>query len=455
MKKLLILAILLVLGGGGALYWYSVVTQTAPAFLRFIPTFAPDLPGVPLTPVAVPEDGGEGLGIDLRLVEKELIVPPKFQGGVFEDTRRLTMPASAETNVFVAGRKKLRMMALSPDWWPAGEGILYVTEQRPGNVLALPDRDRDGVADEVVVVVAGLTNPHGIAFYGNALWIATETKLIRYFDFDGDLRPERFEFVVNNLPKGGNHVTRTIAFDEDGMLYVSVGSSCNVCEDDPRRAAILRFNPDGTSEELFAKGTRNAVGITFGKDPWNPAGPHVLWATENGRDWLGDDLPPEEVNVLREGKDYGWPYCYADRFPDRTFNATKLGDTSIEQFCSETLSPIAKIQAHTAPLGLRFLDDDRIPTGIRGDLLVALHGSWNRSEPVGHEVIRISGLFTEGGGTPSPTISTLLDFKAKGARDWARPVDIIVGADGAIYITDDAAGAIYRMSFPEASVAGE
>lgn len=448
-KTLLVAAIILilgVLGGSGWIYWYSVTTQSVPAIVRFIPSFAPDLPRVPLTPTNGENTDPESFGIDMTLVEKDLDIPQQYAIGALETPRSILLPKDAEANVFVSGLKKIRMMAFSPDWWPAGGGILYATEQKPGRILAFPDRDGDGVADEVVIVVAGLINPHGIAFFDNALWIATETRVLRYHDFDGDLIPERFDTVINGLPGGGNHKTRTIAFDQQGRLYVSVGSGCNVCEEDARRGAVLRFNRDGSNEEIFASGTRNAVGITFGKDPWNPE-EEVLWGTENGRDWLGDDLPPDEVNLFREGKNYGWPYCYADRVPDRTFKALTSAGEPISSFCAGTLAPIVKIQAHTAPLGLRFLDDEHIPEPLRGDMLVALHGSWNRSDPVGHEIIRISGLYPDGGGTPQPYISTLLDFKAKGARDWARPVDVVVGPGGTIYITDDAAGAIYRMEF--------
>jgi len=324
-------------------------------------------------------------------------------------------------------------MAVAPDWWPAGGGVLYLTESDPGRVLALPDRNGDGVADEVIQVWGSADYPHGIAFHDGSLWIATTRSVVRLADQDGDFVAERSQMVVNNLPAGGNHVSRTITFDDQGRLLVSVGSSCNVCEDDSRRAAVLRFNPDGTGETLFAAGSRNAVGIL-----WRDG---QLWGTENGRDRLGDDLPPEEVNILREGRHYGWPYCYADGLADYTFRGTTAGGEGIGQFCPRTERPIVKIQGHTAPLGLRFLDDQKIPEPIRGDLLVALHGSWNRTVPVGHEIIRVAGL------PDRPVVSTFVDFLAKGARGFGRPVDVIVGGDGAIYISDDAAGAVYRLKF--------
>jgi glucose/arabinose dehydrogenase len=324
-------------------------------------------------------------------------------------------------------------MAVSPDWWPAGGGVLYLTESEPGRVLALPDRNGDGVADEIIQVWGSADYPHGITFAEGSLWVATNRTVVRLQDQDGDFVAERHQVIVDNLPPGGGHVSRTIAFDAASRFYVSVGSSCNVCEDDPRRAAVLRFNIDGSNETLFAAGSRNAVGITFHDGE--------LWATENGRDRLGDDLPPEEVNILREGRHYGWPYCYADGNADYTFRGTTSGGEAIAQFCPRTGVPAVKIQAHTAPLGLRFLMDERSPAALRGDLLVALHGSWNRTVPVGHEVIRVDGL------PDNPVVSTFVDFLAKGSRGFGRPVDVITGPDGAIYITDDAAGAVYRLAF--------
>ena len=178
-----------------------------------------------------------------------------------------------------------------------------------------------------------------------------------------------------DLPKGGGHWTRTIAFGPDGKLYVSVGSSCNVCEEtDQRRAAILQFNPDGTGGRIFARGIRNAVGIAFHPQTGD------LWATNNGRDWLGDEFPPETILIVKDGAHHGWPYCNGARIPD---------PTSGDPFLPDHGQPALEIQAHSAPLGLTFYAGEAFPQAYRGSVFAALHGSWNRSVPTGYKVIHI------------------------------------------------------------------
>lgn len=453
-KKLLIAGLILfilAMGWIALTYWQAVTSGEVPKIVRYIPSFAPELPEVPLTPQeegnTVGDDDSGNPSLNLTLQEKTLYVPPEYATGLFNQVQRIRVPESAQANVFVAGLGKIRMMALSPEGWAAGENILYATEQRPGRVLAFPDRNDDGIADEVVVAASGLLNPNGIAFHDGALWVATEQRVLRYQDNDGDMVPENVETIVSGLPEGGGHVTRTIAFDDAGYLYVSIGSSCNVCvEGDERRAAVMRFHADGSDGEIFTAGNRNAVGLAAAPDPWDRER-LVIWATENGRDWLGDNLPPEEVNILRRGEHYGWPYCYGNRVPDRTFANAASGGTPIGDFCLDTLGPVAAFQAHSAPLGIDFLNADWLPSGLLNSALVALHGSWNRSEPVGHEIIRLSGLYPENGAAPAPRITTFVDFQAKGSRDFGRPVHAIDGPGGAIFITDDAAGAVYRVSF--------
>ena len=449
-RLFLIVVTVLIVGAGGYLYWFS---QTHNSFLELLNVLQPGPdeapPTQPTTPIEPPvrsEAEGTEAETDLTLVEKTLRVPSQFDGvDPFSQPRVLQVPRAAEISVFAAGFRKERFMAVSPSWWPAGEGILYITDAKADSVYALPDRDGDGVADEVVEVARGMDFPHGIVFHDGALWVVTTTTVRKFFDDDGDLRAERSELVIDNLPPGGNHVSRTIAFDAQGRLYVSIGSSCNVCEDDPRRAAILRFNADGSGEEVFASGLRNGVGIVFDANG-------ELWETENGRDLIGDDVPPEEINIVREGRHYGWPYCYAEGIVDTTFKKRTRLRESIESFCASTQNPAVQFQAHTAPLGLRFLDDERIPEAIRGDLLVALHGSWNRTVPVGYEIIRVSGLPENPELTPF--VTGFLEPNQSGlgrwgmsAKAWGRPVDVIVGADGAIYISDDAANAVYRLAF--------
>ncbi len=312
-------------------------------------------------------------------------------------------------------------MALSPS------GDLYLSLTQAGKVVVLPDRDRNGAADQVITFADGLDLPHGLAFFENYLYLAETGRVIRFPMADN--RPAGPpETVVPNLPRGAGHFTRTIGFGPDGKLYVSIGSSCNVClESDPRRAAIVRYNPDGTGEEIFARGLRNAVSFA-----WRP-GTDELWATDMGRDWLGDDFPPDELDLVIRGMDYGWPYCNGDRVPDPDFGSP--------QRCAATQPPMLGFQAHSAPIGLRFCDGCALPQAYRGDLFVAFHGSWNRSTPTGYKVVVVS---FEGG---RPTgYSDFVSGWLTGSQAWGRPVDAIFGPDGALYVSDDRAGAVYRIA---------
>jgi len=326
-------------------------------------------------------------------------------------------------DVFAAGLGSPRFMAVSPS------GDLFVSVPARGQVVVLPDRDGDGKADRTVVFADGLSRPHGLAFHEGFLYVAETGAVVRFPYRPGDEAGGKPATVVPDLPKGSGHWTRTIAFGPDGKLYVSVGSSCNVCEEtNPRRAAVLQFNADGTAGRVFARGIRNAVGITF-----HPA-TGVLWATNNGRDWLGDDFPPDTVLILKDGAHYGWPHCNGSRVPDP--------DLGRPDFCKTVALPSVEIQAHSAPLGLTFYTGEAFPVEYRGDLFVALHGSWNRSVPTGYKVIRIP--MRDGKpGAPQDFATGWL----QGSRAWGRPVDVITGKDGALYVSDDRAGVIYRIAY--------
>jgi glucose/arabinose dehydrogenase len=350
--------------------------------------------------------------------------------GVFEQVRTINLPPGFYIKVYAAGLPSVRWLGLSPD------GVVYATLRREGRVVTLPDADKDGVADEVKTFADGLPGVHGIAFRDNLVYVATETQIVALEDTDKDGAADRREVLSDDLPSGGGHSTRTIAFGPDGKLYVSAGSSCNVCvEEDPKRAAISRYTADGKFEKVYAKGLRNAVGIVF-----HPI-TGELWATNNGRDNLGDDLPPETIYKIKEDADYGWPYCYGDRVPDREMDPPP-------GYCDRTELPAVKLQAHMAPLGLAFYFGDLFPAEFRGDMFVALHGSWNRTVPVGYKVMRIRFVDNQ----PDTSAGDLLaeDFATGwlvGGQSWGRPVDPMVGPDGSLLLTDDKAGAIYTIYY--------
>ncbi|MGH9813976.1 MAG: PQQ-dependent sugar dehydrogenase, partial [Candidatus Acidiferrales bacterium] len=347
------------------------------------------------------------------------------------------LPTGFKLSVYAEGLGRARFMAFGPAYAkapagkPDGKGwVLYVgTNERSGKVWALPDYDGDGRADENIIFAEGLYAPHSVVWKDGWLYIGEGHQVIRARDTSGDLRSDEKEVVVAGLPRGGNHFTRTVGFGPDGGLYVSVGSSCNACiEEDARRATILRFNPDGSGMEIFARGLRNAVGFT-----WHPA-TKDMWAVVNGRDLLGDDLPPEELNLVRRGDDHGWPYCYGNRVPDPDFGSRER--------CARTQPDTFEMQAHSAPLGLAFYTGSMFPAEYRGDLFIAFHGSWNRSVPTGYKVVRVR--FKDGRPV---SLENFVDVWYKRGRVEHRPVDVAVGPDGALYISDDSGGTIFRVTY--------
>ena len=320
------------------------------------------------------------------------------------------------------------MMAFSPG------GALLVSDKADGKILAFLDPQHAGRAQKSATVLDGLNQPHGIAFYQGKLYVA-ETNAVRRYDWnEAQLRASGGQLIAS-LPGGGMHDTRTIVFG-NGKMYVSVGSDCNVCiERDKRRGAVLEFNIDGSGERVFASGLRNAVGMALNP----PTG--TVWVTENGRDQLGDNIPPDEVNDLgRNGGDFGWPYCYGNRVADSSQG--KSYD------CASTIPAKIEIQAHSAPLGLAFYTDTMFPAEYRGSLYVALHGSWNRNVPTGYKVVRVK-LNADGQpvGPPEDFITGWLEPGGGRGVRMGRPVGIVVGPDDAMYISDDMAGVIYRVTW--------
>lgn len=335
------------------------------------------------------------------------------------------MPPGFMIATFASGLNGPRMLALGPE-----EGI-YVTERGAGRVLRLEDTDGDGTADNQQVVVSGLEAPSGLAFYQDgSLYVAEPGRVLRYIDRQVDGTFGNPQEIISGIPTSG-HNTRTLLFSPDGRyLYVSIGSSCNTCnEDDPRRAAIVRYNPDGSGEQLFASGLRNAVGLAL------RPGTEEIWASNNGSDWLGDDLPPETINILSAGADFGWPRCHAGRIPDP--------DLGGPQACADVKQPAVEMQAHSAPLGLTFYTGEMFPAQYQGDLYVAFHGSWNRTVPTGYKVVRIP----VENGVPGAAQDFVWGWLQEDGSRTGRPVDVLTGPDGALYISDDQGGVIYRVVY--------
>lgn len=310
------------------------------------------------------------------------------------------------------------------------DGVVYVSIPNRGLISVLPDWNGDGKADEVGVFISGLNYPHGIDYDDGWFYIAEEDRVIRVRNDDGDLAADvdSMEVLIDDLP-GGGHSTRTVKIN-DSALYLSMGSSCNVCyEEDERRAAITKCDPDGSNCSVFASGLRNSVGMEFHPTTGQ------LYATENGRDWLGDDLPPDEINLIEEGKDYGWPTCYGKNIHDTDFDP----EGSVNA-CENKTPSLIDLQAHSAPLGLTFYNGSTFPEEYQGDLFVCYHGSWNREEPTGYKIVNID----------MDTLN-VSDFATGWLREnetvIGRPVDVIVADDGSLLVSDDNAGRIYRIYY--------
>jgi glucose/arabinose dehydrogenase len=307
-------------------------------------------------------------------------------------------------------------------------GDLVVSRSRAGEVVLLDrDRDGDGKADGRRVLLAGLDRPHGLELHDGWLYVAETTAVGRIrFDEQTGGTSGTYEHFITGLTGNGFHLTRTIRIGPDDNLYLSQGSTCNVCvEEDRRRATIMRFAVDGSNGEIFATGLRNSVGFDWA--PWDDA----LYATENGRDLLGDDFPPDELNRITQGGFYGWPH----------FNGFNVADPDLgdESKRSLAIEPVHGFDAHNAPLGIRFLRSATRPQGFERAAVVALHGSWNRSKPDGYKVVSLH--WTDAGIEQRDFLTGFLD--AEGIL--GRPADVTEGPDGAVYVSDDYGGAIYRV----------
>lgn len=374
------------------------------------------------------------------------------------DVSRLQVPEGFALNLYYAGLDGPRLMMIGPD------GALYVAERGADVVVRLPDADGDGVADERQVVVEGLDGPHSVEWYEDALFVAANDRVVRLTDLNGDgdfLDDDEQVTVTENIPSGGGHSTRTAHIGPDGYLYVAAGSSSNIdVESDRRRAAILRFNLDGTIPDdnpfiddpdesrhpVWAEGLRNSVDFVFLPDD-------RLWATHNGSDGLDDELPPEEIVIQVEGgRHYGWPYCYTSELGAVPADATEVHDErlSFDEYladCSEAVPALFTDLAHQAPLGVVYYDHTAFPADYQGNLFVAYHGSWDSRTPRDCRVQMIvvqDGLPVEG----QPFVTGFRDDETQNCgRAWGRPAGLAVGANGELFVSDDQNGNIYRVVY--------
>jgi len=342
---------------------------------------------------------------------------------------RLNLPEGFSIDVYAKDIEGARSMAMGAN------GTLFVGTRNEGKVYALKDTDGDYKVDENYTIASDLEQPNGVAFKDGDLYVAAVSKMLKYADIESQLdSPQDPELIYDDYPTEFHHGWKYIAFGPDNKLYVPVGAPCNICDSatvDKRYASITRMDPDGSNREIVAHGVRNTVGFT-----WHPE-TEELWFTDNGRDMMGDDIPPCELNKLTEvGQHFGYPFCHGGTIKDPEY-----GD---QRPCSDFVPPVQQLGAHVAPLGVKFGQGPMFPEAYQGHAFLAEHGSWNRSSKIGY---RITMVKLENGEAVSyePFIDGWLDEESQ--EEFGRPVDLLFLEDGSLLISDDKGNAIYRVTY--------
>lgn len=345
-----------------------------------------------------------------------------------------TVPAGFQVELFAENVPNARSMAIG------AQGTVFVGSQRNGRVHALIDSNGDHKSDRMVVIAQGLDQPNGVAFHNGALYVATASKLLRFDDIERRLdAPPTAVVVRDSLPNSrAGHNWKFISFGPDNLLYMSVGSTCNVCIPAPQVAAIIRMKPDGSNLEVFAEGVRNSVGFDF-----HPT-TRELWFTDNGRDNMGDDMPSDELNVAwKQGLHFGFPFCHQGDVPDPVFGAQRA--------CSTFEPPARKMGGHVASIGMTFYTGNMFPASFKNAAIIAEHGSWNRTVPSGYRVVAVR---TDGRRAVSEEtlVEGFLPNTAGGGRGATaaavgRPADVMQMPDGSILVSDDTGNRLLRVSY--------
>lgn len=337
----------------------------------------------------------------------------------------IELPAGFEIDLFATDVDNARSLAIGDN------GTVFVGCRSAGKVYALIDKNNDFKSDETLIIASGLNSPNGVAFRNGDLYVAEISRIIKFTDIESQLQtPPDYEVVNDDFPNDGHHGWKYIAFGPDDMLYVPVGAPCNIClSDDEIYASLTRMNPDGSNHEIIAHGIRNTVGFD-----WHPT-TDELWFTDNGRDWMGDNQPPDELNRITEkGQHFGYPFCHGDGIPD-----PKFGD---QRNCDDFIPPARVLGPHVAALGMIFYTGKMFPDKYNQQILIAEHGSWNRTTPIGYRITMVQ--LDE---NQAVSYEPFADGWLQGNRAWDRPVDILQLHDGSLLVSDDAAGVIYRIFY--------
>ncbi|MEV4607017.1 YbhB/YbcL family Raf kinase inhibitor-like protein [Neorhizobium sp. LMR1-1-1.1] len=366
-------------------------------------------------------------------IQGSILEPEKL---VVKDDAKLSglieTPAGFKVDVFARDLFNPRMLAVSQ------KGIVYATRRTVGDVIMLKDDNNDGKADGAVTV-ASRPNMHGIAFDGNKVFLVTIHDVYTAdVNEDGTFGP--LSRIIDDLPDAGQHANRTINVGPDGMLYISIGSTCNECqEDNPENATIVRASKDGRTRTIFASGLRNTIGFD-----WEPT-TGALYGIDHGIDWLGDEVQIEELNRIEQGKKYGWPYFYGMSGINPHINPPE--GITLDQWAKQSTEPVLGYTAHSAPMQMAFYDGNAFPADYRGDAFIAMRGSWNRRPPSGYEVVRVNFENGKPVGFEKFLEGFLLQQENGKYGYLGRLTGIAVGQDGSLFVADDSNGVVYKVSY--------
>ena len=373
--------------------------------------------------------------IFLNIFINSIIVNPSLNLEIDSFLEKIVLPEGFEIKIYADDVENARSMAISPS------GTIFVGNRNEDNVFALKDTDGDNVIDKKYLITNKLKNmPNGVAFHDGDLYVAEVNKIWKFENIEENLSyADKFDeyleepiLISDDFPSDRHHGWKYISFGPDGKLYVPVGAPCNICESrNEIYASITRMNSDGSNREIYVKGVRNTVGFT-----WHPE-TKQLWFTDNGRDMLGDNIPPCELNkVTEKDQHFGYPYCHGNDIGDPEFGG--------EYSCSDFVMPVQNLGPHVAPLGLKFYTGKMFPDEYKGDIFIAEHGSWNRSKKIGYRISRVKIENNKSVGYETFIFGWLDDDEQEA---WGRPVDILILDDGSMLISDDKANAIYRVTY--------
>jgi glucose/arabinose dehydrogenase len=335
------------------------------------------------------------------------------------------LPAGFQISVYASGLHTPRFMTIGPN------DTLLVANRGGDSIIALPTGASAAQAGTPKIIASNLNDPTSLVVHEGYLYVGEGASIARMALGD-DLKTGPIQRIITDLPQGGQHSTRTVLIGPDKHIYVSIGSDCDACiEQDPHRASVWVYNMDGSQGHLYAKGLRNAVGMAV--NPWT----QQIWVDVNGRDYMGDNIPPETVYTLTDQGDYGWPRCHGGNIPDPQFGQTPNACQGVQQ-------PLVKMQAHSAPLGMDFypVNATQFPTEYRDSLYIAFHGSWNRTTPTGYKVVRVA---LHNGEIAGPATDFISGWLKSDGSVGGRPAGVTIAPDGTLFVSDDMNGAIYHI----------